>query len=442
MTSEKPHDMSHPLTTAQRAADPGSLEATTIRRISVRFLPLLIIAFLVTYLDRVNVGFAALTANRDLGMTSQSFALGAGIFFIGYFLCEIPSNLALERFGARLWLGRILITIGIVSACTAFVTGARGFYAVRFLLGMAEAGLFPGVIFFMTRWFPRRHRANMMALFMLAIPLSSFVGAPVSGTILELDGVGGLHGWQWLYLLEGLPAVLLGLACMLWLTDSPSRAHWLTAEQRSWLLAELEREHVPAAHTGSRWRLAFNPTLLAYAVIFFGVTAGTYGLSLWLPLILKTPGLGNIQTGLLVAIPFGFGCIATIVWSRNSDRTQERVWHTAIPAFLAAIGLGACIMLHSVPAQIAALSLASLGLYGIKGPFFALVTERMAQSDAAPGIAVITSLAGLAGFVGPYAVGWIKGRAGGSYAQGLLFLALLCLVSGIVTVAQARRRVV
>jgi ACS family tartrate transporter-like MFS transporter len=281
----------------------------------------------------------------------------------------------------------------------------------------------------------------MMALFMLAIPLSSFVGAPISGTILELDGVGGLHGWQWLYLLEGIPAVLLGLACMFWLTDSPSEANWLSAEQRSWLIAELESEHVSPAHTGSRWQLAFNPTLLAYAAIFFGVTAGTYGLSLWLPLILKTPGLGNIQTGLLVAIPFGFGCIATIFWSRNSDRTQERVWHTAIPAFLSALGLGACIMLHSVAAQIAALSLASLGLYGIKGPFFALVTERMAQSDAAPGIAVITSLAGLAGFVGPYAVGWIKGRPGGSYAQGLLFLAFLCLVSGIVTLAQARRRV-
>jgi ACS family tartrate transporter-like MFS transporter len=442
MPSEKHYDMLHSSMSTPDVAQISQIEAATIRRISSRFLPLLIIAFLVTYLDRVNVGFAALTANHDLGMTPQSFALGAGIFFLGYFLCEIPSNLALERFGARLWLGRIMITIGIISACTAFVSSAHGFYLVRFLLGMAEAGLFPGVIFFMTRWFPRRHRANMMALFMLAIPLSSFVGAPISGTILELDGVGGLHGWQWLYLLEGIPAVLLGVCCMFWLTDSPLRANWLSHEQRDWLIATLESERVEPAHTGSRWRLALNPTLLAYAAIFFGVTAGTYGLSLWLPLILKTPGLSNIQTGLLVAIPFGFGCVATIVWSRNSDRMQERVWHTAIPAFLSAIGLGACIMLHSVAAQIAALSLASLGLYGIKGPFFALVTERMAQSDAAPGIAVITSLAGLAGFVGPYAVGWIKGRTGGSYTQGLLFLAFLCLLSGIITVVQSRRKVV
>ncbi|WP_233830194.1 MFS transporter [Paraburkholderia sp. ZP32-5] len=421
-------------------AQVDSLEAATIRRVSIRFLPLLVIAFLITYLDRVNVGFAALTANRDLGMTPQSFAFGAGIFFLGYFVCEVPSNLALERFGARLWLGRILITIGIVSAATSLVTSAQGFYAVRFLLGAAEAGLFPGVIYFMTRWFPRRYRASMMALFMLAIPLSSFIGAPISGAILELDGMAGLHGWQWLYLLEGLPSVLVGVVCMFWLTDSPAQASWLSDGQREWLVAELASERAPVRHHGSRWRLAFNPTLLAYAAIFFGVTAGTYGLSLWLPLILKTPGLSTIETGLLVAIPFGFGCIATVLWSRSSDRRRERVWHTALPAFVSALGLGACIMLHSVGAQIVALSLASLGLYGVKGPFFAMVTERIAQADAAPGIAIITSLAGLAGFVGPYAIGWIKMHTG-SYSQGLLFLAFLCLLSGVIAVAQSRRKV-
>jgi ACS family tartrate transporter-like MFS transporter len=443
ITSEKPHDMNTPLPSAHTAAaPPGGIEASTIRRIGRRFLPLLVIAFLITYLDRVNVGFAALSANRDFGMTPQQFALGAGIFFLGYFLCEVPSSLALERFGARLWLGRILITIGIISASTALVKNAHGFYAVRFLLGVAEAGLFPGVIYFMTRWFPRRHRANAMALFMLAIPLSSFIGSPISGAILELDGVGGLRGWQWLYLLEGLPSVLVGLVCLVWLTDSPAQASWLAPEQRQWLAAQLDSERVPvASHRASRWRLVTNPALLAYAAVFFGVTAGTYGLSLWLPLILKTPGLSTLQTGLLVAIPFGFGCVATIFWSNSSDRRQERVWHTAIPAVLAALGLGVCIVLHSVGAQIVALSVASLGLYGIKGPFFAMVTERMVQADAAPGIAVITTIAGLAGFVGPYAIGWIKGHTG-SYAQGLLFLAFLCLLSGIITLAQARKRMV
>jgi ACS family tartrate transporter-like MFS transporter len=426
---------------AVAVGSPDDVAVSAMRRVWRRFLPLLVVAFLVTYLDRVNVGFAALTANHDLGMSPQQFAFGASIFFLGYFICEIPSNLALERFGARLWLGRILITIGVISAAMAAVKSVNAFYVVRLLLGMAEAGLFPGVIFFMTRWFPRRDRANAMAIFMLAIPLSSFVGAPISGALLGLDGVGGLHGWQWLYILEGTPAVLLGVLCMIWLTDSPEKANWLTPAEREWLVATMNAEHAGTSRNthGSRWRLALNPTLLVYAAIFFGVTAGTYGLSIWLPLILKTPGLSNLQTGLLVAIPFGFGCIATIYWGRSSDRMQERVWHTALPAFLSAIGLGACLVLHSTALQIAALSLASLGLYGVKGPFWALVTEKMANTEAAPGIAVITSLAGLAGFVGPYAIGWIR-TATGSFELGLAFLALLCAISGILTLVAARQR--
>jgi ACS family tartrate transporter-like MFS transporter len=413
---------------------------STMRRVWIRFLPLLVVAFLITYLDRVNVGFAALTANHDLGMSPQQFAFGASIFFLGYFICEIPSNLALERFGARWWLGRILVTIGLISAAMAAVKSVDAFYVVRFLLGMAEAGLFPGVIYFMTRWFPRRDRANAMSIFMLAIPLSSFIGAPISGALLGLDGVGGLHGWQWLYLLEGTPAVLLGVLCMIWLTDTPEKANWLAPAEREWLVATMQAEHdgTPRHKHESRWRLLLNPMLLAYAAIFFGVTAGTYGLSIWLPLIVKTPGLSNLQTGLLVAIPFGFGCIATIYWGRRSDRMQERVWHTALPAFMSAIGLGACLLLHSTPLQIASLSLASLGLYGVKGPFWALVTEQMASADAAPGIAVITSLAGLAGFVGPYAIGWIR-TATGSFELGLAFLAFLCLVSGVLTLVVTRR---
>lgn len=418
----------------------AAVEARTMRRVAWRFLPLLVVAFLVTYLDRVNVGFAALTANHDLGLSPQQFAFGASIFFLGYFLCELPSNLALERFGAKVWLGRILVTIGLVSSCMALVQGARSFYAVRLVLGMAEAGLFPGVIFFMTRWFPKRHRARAMALFMLAIPLSSFVGAPLSGLILGMDGAAGLRGWQWLYLLEGLPSVLLGVLCLLLLSDAPSAACWLPDDERTWLLRELAEEgrNTAAPTTGPRLRLLGNPALLVFALIFFGVTAGTYGLSLWLPLILKAPGYSDVETGLMVAIPFGFGCAATILWGRQSDRMNERVWHTALPAFLAAIGLAACLVLRSPAGQIAALSVASLGLYGVKGPFWALATERLASADAAPGIAIITSIAGLAGFVGPYAVGWIRGTTG-SFELGLLFLAGLCLVSLVLTLLVGSR---
>jgi ACS family tartrate transporter-like MFS transporter len=425
-------------TTMTRAQDP--VAAATMRRVWWRFLPLLVVAFLVTYLDRVNVGFAALTANHDLGLSQAQFSFGASIFFLGYFLFELPSNLALERFGARIWLGRILVTIGIISTCMSLVKSANAFYVVRFLLGVAEAGLFPGVIYFMTRWFPRRDRANAMAIFMLAIPLSSFLGAPISGAILGMDGIHGLRGWQWLYIIEGVPAVVLGLLCFVWLTDGPEKAQWLAPEQRQWLVdtMRLENAKAPATH-GSRWKLLLNPRLLAYAAIFFGVTAGTYGLSIWLPLMLKRPDLSNVQTGMLVAIPFAFGCIATIFWGRQSDRQQERVWHTALPAFVSALGLGACLISPTLVGQIGALSLASLGLYGIKGPFFAMVTERLPQTDAAPGIAVITSLAGLAGFVGPMIVGWLREKTG-SFTNGLLVLALMCLLSGLITLAVAPRR--
>jgi len=423
------------------AGPPSAIETATMRAVSARFLPLLVGAFLVTYLDRVNVGFAALTANRDLGLSTSQFAFGAGIFFLGYFIAELPSNLALERVGPRRWLARILVSIGLISGCMVAVQGARSFYLVRFLLGVAEAGLFPGVIFTMTTWFPRRTRARSMALFMLAIPLSSFIGSPISGALLGLDGVLGLRGWQWLYLLEALPSVVLGLLCLWLLTDDPAAAHWLAPAQRNWLAQEMAAERAATpAHVGrSRWRLALNPTLLAYAAVFFGVTAGTYGLSIWLPLMLSRPGLSHVDTGALVAIPFGFGCIATIYWGYRSDRLQERVWHTAIPAFVAAIGLAACLLASSVWLQIILLSAASLGLYGVKGPFWALATERMAAADAAPGIAVITSLAGLAGFVGPTAVGWIR-QASGSYWLGLLFLAALCAVSGVITLLQGRGR--
>jgi MFS transporter, ACS family, tartrate transporter len=416
-------------------------ETKTMRRVSVRLLPLLVIAFLVTYLDRVNIGFAALTANRDLGLSPQAYAWGAGIFFLGYFLFELPSNLALERFGARRWIGRILITIGLVSAAMTLVEGARSFYLVRFLLGVSEAGLFPGVIYYMSKWFPQQYKAHNMALFLLAIPLSGFIGAPVSGAILSLHGALGLRGWQWLYLLEGLPAILLGLICFTYLTDTPAESRWLTPSQRDWLVARLAREEAmrPAPVLASRWRLALDPTLLAFALIFFGVTAGTYGLSLWLPLMLKKYGISDLQNGLLTAIPFAFGCIGTVVLGRSSDRRGERVWHTMIPCVLSAAGLAGCLIEDTAWVQIVALSVASIGLYGVKGPFWALATERLAGTHAAPGIAVITSLAGLAGFVGPYVVGWIK-AATDSYSLGMLFLAFLCAVSGMVVLVQAGRR--
>ncbi|KAA0697146.1 MFS transporter [Neorhizobium sp. P12A] len=415
-----------------------ALEASTMRLVRRRFLPVLVLGFLVAYLDRVNVGFAALTANSDLGLSPTDFALGAGVFFWGYFLFELPSNLVLEKVGARIWVSRILITIGLVSMAMVAIRGPVSFEIVRFLLGAAEAGLFPGVIYFMSLWFPKRYKAQDMALFMMAIPLSGFIGAPVSSWLLALDGALGLRGWQWMYLIESVPAIVIGLMCYRLLSDTPANAPWLSREQQVWLQNRLAQEKVqvqPGVKI-SKWQLLKDVNLLCYGAIFFGVTAGSYGLSLWLPLILKGLGLTTFETGLMGAVPFAFGCVATIVWGWSSDIRKERVWHTAIASFVSALGLGLCLLTVSPALTVAFLSVSALGLYGVKGPFFALATERLPPSLAAAGIAVITSLAGLAGFVGPYVVGWLK-TVSNSYSAGLGFLALLCVVSGLLTLIQA-----
>jgi ACS family tartrate transporter-like MFS transporter len=411
-------------------ADAAAMEAATMRRIGWRFMPLLLLAYIVSYLDRVNVGFAALTANRDLGLTPTLYGWGAGVFFVGYFLCEFPSNRILERVGARLWIARIMLSWGLVSAATAFVVGPRSFFAARFLLGAAEAGFFPGVILFLTYWFPRRHRARYIGLFMLGIPVASLIGAPVSGALLGLDGWLGLKGWQWLYLLEGAPALLLGLLVLRVLADRPAQAPWLDTPARAWLEATLAAEAAAAAQP----RLGFLAALidrriLFYAAVFFNITAASYGLSLWLPQIVKAFGLSNLTTGFVSAIPFAFGTAAMLIWARHSDRSGERVRHTALCGFVSAAGLAACLLSTAPWFRMTAISVAALGIFGVKGPFLALTTEAFAGGGAAGGIAMVSALGNLSGFVPPYVVGWIR-AATGSFAPGLAFLALLGLLGG------------
>ena len=403
-----------------------------MRLISRRFLPLLLAAYVAAYLDRVNVGFAALTANKDLGLTASWFGWGAGVFFIGYFLFEFPSNLLLERVGARLWITRIMLTWSLISAGMALVAGPISFCIARFMLGVAEAGFFPGIILFMTYWFPRRHRARAIGLFMLGVPISSLVGSPVSGVILGLDGALGLRGWQWLYVLEAAPSLLLGGLIWLLLTDKPADAAWLAPPQRAWLARTLAREQ---AATTTHARLGFLASLLDrrvlfYAVIFFNVTAPSYGLSLWLPQIVKNFGLSNLQTGLVSAIPFAFGAVAMLAWGRHSDRTGERLWHTAACGLVCAAGLGACVLTASPWLQMAAICFASLGIFGVKGPFLALISEAFSGAGAAGGIAMVTALGNLSGFLPPYLVGWIRDYTG-SFPLGLLFLAALAALGGL-----------
>lgn len=422
-----------------QASGATDAESTTIRRIVWRVMPLLTLAYLAAYIDRVNVGFAALTANKDLGLSPVQYGFGAGLFFLGYCAAQVPSNLLLLRVGARRWFARILISMGVIAACTSLVVGPLSFYGARLALGVAEAGLVPGVVYYMRIWFPKRWRARYIAVFLLAIPLSSFIGSPLSALILRMHGALGLKGWQWLYIAEGIPCVVFGLLILRYLSETPKAASWLSPVQLRWLEGELERErieHVEQGPAPSAWSLLFDPRVISYGVAFFGVTAGSYGLALWLPQMVRGFGLSIGQTGIVTAIPFGIGCVATVLWARRSDRKGERVWHTALPAFLAAAGLAVCVAITSPVLTMIALSVAAIGIFGIRGPYFALVAEEFSEKTAAPGIAWVDVFAASAGFLGPFIVGVVKSLTG-KFGLALLVLALFCFVGGVVVLIRA-----
>src|SRR6266566_633241 len=306
------------------SSEENALEKATMRRITVRVVPFLMVCYFIAFVDRVNAGFAALQMNKDVGLSAAVFGLGGGIFFVSYFIFEVPSNLALEKVGARLWIARIMITWGVISGCMAFVVGPASFLVLRFLLGAAEAGFFPGVILYLTYWFPAEYRARIVAVFMVAIPASSFLGSPISASLLEMEGILGLHGWQWMFILEGLPAVILGLVTLVVLQNRPVEARWLAPAQRAWLLQRLERERTrarPVGHDISLWQVLFNKHVLAASLIYAGSSGASACLSIWQPQIIQSFGMSNIQTGLLNSIPFGVASVIMVVWGRRSDRT-------------------------------------------------------------------------------------------------------------------------
>ncbi|MGH9771856.1 MAG: MFS transporter, partial [Candidatus Acidiferrales bacterium] len=365
-------------------APESELEAAVMRRVTWRILPFLMLCYFVSFIDKVNAGFAALEMNRDLHLSHTVFGLGGGLFFVSYFLFEVPSNLALARFGARRWIARIMISWGFVAMAMAMVQGARSFYAVRLLLGAAEAGFFPGVMLYLTFWFPAAYRARIIGWFMVAIPVSAFIGSPLSAALLGTDGWLGLAGWQWLYILEGIPAVLLGLFCLVALTDRPEAARWLKPEERHWLAARLEREAQDRrpVSVARLWRVLTHRHVLGLAVVLAGSTAVSSGLQLWTPLILKSFGLSNIETGFATSVPFAVAAIMMVLWGRRSDRRGERVWHTVLPLALAAVSLAAALLFHSLAATIIILCLALTGIYAGKGPVWAVSTEWLAAGAA------------------------------------------------------------
>ena len=422
---------------------PSELERTTLAKVAWRLLPFLLLLYIVAWLDRVNVGFAALQMNEDLGFSAAVYGFGAGVFFVGYALCEIPSNLMLVRFGARLWIARIMITWGIVSVAMMFVRGPLSFYALRFLLGVAEAGFLPGILYYLGHWFPSRERARAVSWFMVAIPVSTVIGAPLSGLLLELDGWLGLAGWQWLFLLEGLPAIALGFVVLRVLTDTPDQAHWLDAREREWLSARIRAEHgaAQARHGVGLRQALLHPTVWLLGLVIFACQCGSYGLTLWIPQIVQAlSGLSNLEVSMISALPYAAAAVGMILIGASSDRSGERFKHVAVPSFIAAIGFAASALLTSPVPGMIALTVAAVGDLGTRGPFWALPTRFLAGSAAAGGIALINTLGSLGGFVGPYAVGLVRNASGG-FAGGLLFLAAL-LAAGAVFAMRLRHAAV
>jgi ACS family tartrate transporter-like MFS transporter len=410
------------------------LERATMRRVARRLLPLLILCYFVAYLDRVNVGFAALTMNRALGFNAAVYGFGSGIFFLGYFIFEVPSNVLLSKIGARVWIARILITWGIISAGTAFIVGPVSFYSVRFALGIAEAGFFPGIILYLTWWFPSYYRSRIVGVFMAAIPISNIVGSLVSGVLLDLDGWLGLAGWQWLFIIEAVPAVVLGVVFWITMTDWPSQAHWLAPEQRNWLIARLAAEQArrEAIRSYTLWQALLDRRVLLLSLVYFGGTFAGYGIVLFQPQIVHRLAEGFGMTGVINAIPYVFAAIMMVLWGRHSDRTGERSRHVAIAYLVSSAGLITTALMVDPIMTMAMLVIAAMGQSSTGPTFWSLPTAMLSGTAAAGGIALINALGNLGGFFGPYLFGLIKDATGGSFTFGLVAIAMGPIMSACV----------
>jgi MFS family permease len=414
------------------------IETRTVAKVSRRLVPFLILCYFVAYLDRVNVGFAKLQMNGALGLNDATYSVGAGVFFFTYFLLEVPSNLALERFGARRWIARIMLSWGIISGAMAFIpqiaaaTGLRPdwtFYGVRLLLGAAEAGFFPGIIFYLTLWFPAVYRARIVGLFMAAIPLSSLIGAPISGALLGVQGA-GLDGWQWLFIIEALPALVLSVFVLRYLTDKPADAAWLADDERAWLagrLAAEERQRHAVERIGIAQALT-DSRVLVLGLVYFGAVAGNYGVGYFLPTIVKGFGLTNLQTGFVVAIPYLLGTAGMVWYGRRSDRTMERKGHAAVALGLGVIGIGGAAFFSDPLPRMALLSLGSLGIFAVLPVFWTLPTAFLSGASAAAGIAIINALGNLSGFAGPTVMGYLKEQTG-NFRAGLICIAAMIAIA-------------
>ena len=411
----------------------ATLEKRTIAKVTRRLIPFLMICYFVSFLDRVNLGFAGAAISKQFAFSATVFGLGAGIFFIGYFLFEVPSNIMLDKFGARRWIARIMLTWGLVSGATAFVQGEYSFYTIRFILGVAEAGFFPGIILYLTFWFPAAYRARIVGWFMVAIPISSILGAPVSTWVLTLDGLGGLAGWQWLFLIEAAPSLVLAAVVLGYLTDKPAQAEWLAPDERKWLTDTLdaERKHRESVKTFGLTEALTNPRVLLLSLVYFGDVAALYGVGFWLPQILAPFHLTPMASVGALAIPYIVGAVTMVLWVKRSDRTGERKLHVAIPAFVACLGLALVPLVDDPMAKVALLCVAAMGIFAMLPVFWTLPTAFLTGTAAAGGIALVNSIGNLSGYVGPQVIGLIK-DATGSYDGGIWFLAACAFAAGVI----------
>lgn len=417
-----------------------TLESSVVSRLMWRLMPFLFLLYIVAYLDRINVSFAILQMREQLHLTDRVYGRAAGMFFAGYFFFQVPSNLVLEKVGVRRWIAGLMVVWGLISCSMIFIRGPVSFYTLRFLLGAAEAGFFPGMILYLRRWFPANARARAVAWFMTANPLAGVVGSPISGALLGMHG-GGLSGWQWLFLMEGLPAILLGTAVYWVLADTPANAKWLSEKQRSWLVDELESERRANAggEKGSIWSVLASPRVWLLSLVYFGIPACMYGVTLWLPTAIRSlSGLSNFHIGVVAAFPYLVTAIAMVLVGTHSDRSGERRWHTALSGLIGALALAVAAYGRVSIVVIAGMSLGMLGAEAMVGPFWAMATARMSGVAAATSIAVINSIGNLGGYFGPYIIGFARSGDGG-FRGGLLAIGAVLAVSGCLALVGGAR---
>src|SRR5882724_1352909 len=405
-----------------------------LARAAWRLIPFMSLMYVVSFLDRVNISFAALTMNRDLGFSPQAYGFGAGIFFWGYFLFEIPSNLMLQKVGARLWMCRICVTWGLLSMLTAFVKDPISFSVVRFLLGAAEAGLYPGMVLYMTYWFPASTRARFIALFLAGVPLSNVIGAPISGWLLGISGH-GLQGWQWMLILEGIPSLICGVATLWLLPDGPANANWLSDAEKRIIASRLAAEPSGALHGFKEMLL--DKRIWILMIPDFSIVIALYGLNLWQPQMIKAMGYTNIETGFIVALPYllAMGAMVALGWS--SDRSRERAGHVAFGAFAGAAGMAGAVLLTNHAAIFASLCVACCGIYAALAVFWTLPSSLLRGTAAAAGLALLNSFSNLGGFFGPYLMGWAR-QTTGNYTLGMSLLAGMLVLGGVSVIVIGR----